>query len=675
MKKELAVKFFIFIGFVLLGLLLFSNIINSFFLSDDFVFIDAVKSQKSPLRLWVNPLFVRPVVMFSYSLDFLLWELNPNGYHLTNILLHSINAFLVFLFCSLLLGFFDFEKSKKFHISLFAGILFLVFSGHSESVSWVSGRTDVIATLFVLISFCCYLDFRKTGRKRAVIFSYLFFILALMSKESVILYPLLIFVFDLFLQGKKSRRYNAFKAITIQNGLFFLLLAGYFVFRFMVLGSLLKMSGEFQANFGVIVSNMMFYVSRSLLPFQVLKTLWNILLSADAGFGEIAFKFLIFTFFFGGLLVLFIKARKKEKGLIGFTGFAFLVSLIPVLNWRISIGETQNERFLYFPSVFICLLLVLGVFLVFKRKLLRNTLIGLLLILHIGFLYQSNTNWKAAGAVSRGILFSFITNVKENSAENSEKIFILNLPDNLNGAYIARNGFYESLKLFEPQIFKRVIVGISTHILKDKEDAVSVERVKEATYSIKLNREDAFFLQSPPLSRVFYEVFDFDRNAFKVKFSKLYGNIFLLCYSEGKIKKIATIKGEKNLPFGLIHPLEKDLSRGSNDIILSGVVVGDTEIQKIEVKRNAVPSDPLSRIEPDGFVSLGEVSFEKGKDFLMTSQYPNDPFKFSFIFTYIISRDNLPENLTEPMKIHVVVFDKNGRRVKIGTEKIGREPW
>lgn len=671
MKKEFIVKIFLLIGFVFLGLLLFSNIINSFFLSDDFVFIDSVKSQKSFFSLWVNPLFVRPVVMFSYTLDFLLWELNPNGYHLTNILLHSINSFLVFLFCSLLLGFLDFEKKIKFLISVFTGILFLVFSGHTESVSWVSGRTDVIATLFVLISFCFYLNYRKSKKIVAVIFSYLFFILALMSKESVIVYPLLIFVFDIILLRKENRKYNIFKVINVQNGMFFLLLAGYFLFRFMVLGSFLKISGEFQTNFGVIVSNMMFSVSRSLFPFQVLKTLWNTLLSADAGFGELVFKFLIYGFFFGGLLMLFLKARKKEKGLIGFAGFAFLVSLIPVLNWRISIGDTQNERFLYFPSVFICLLLVLGVFIVFKRELLRNTLIGLLLILHIVFLYQSNTNWKAAGNVSRGILHSFAKNVKENAVDVSKKIFILNLPDNLNGAYIMRNGFYESLHLFEPQVFKRVIVGISSHILKDKEDAVFVERVNEVIYSINLNREDIFFLQTPPLSRVFYEVFDFNQNQYSLKFSKLFGNYSILYYSEGQIKKIGTVKGEKNLPFGLIHPLKIDSFRESEDIVLSGAVVGDNEILKIEVKRDPVPSDPLSQVDFDGYFSLGEAFFEEGKDSLMTSLYPNDPFKLSFIFTHIISRDKLPENLTEPVRFHVIAYDKNGESTKIGTMEMG----
>lgn len=671
MKKELTVKLFLFIGFVFLGLLLFSNIINSFFLSDDFVFIDAVKSQESPFRLWVNPLFVRPVVMFSYSLDILFWDLNPTGYHLTNILLHSVNAFLVFLFCSSLLGFFDFEKNIKFRISLFAGILFLVFSGHSESVSWVSGRTDVLATLFVLVSFCCYLDFKKSGRKTAIILSYLFFILALMSKESVIVYPLLILVFDLFMQKKESRRSNILKTLTMQNGLFFLLLCIYFVFRFMVLGSFLKISGEFQTNFGIVLSNTMFFVSRSIFPFQVLKTVWNTLLSGDAGLGEIFFKSLIFVVSFGGLLILFIKAKKKEKGLVGFAGFAFFVSMIPVLNWRISIGDTQNERFLYFPSVFMSLLLVLGIYLVFKKKLLRNTLIGLFLILHIVFLHQSNENWKAAGTVSEGILLSFAKNVKENAVDVSEKIFILNLPDSLNGAYIARNGFFESLHVFEPQLFKRIIVGISTHILKDKEDEAFVERVNEITYSINLNREDVFFLQTPPLSRVFYEVFDFNQNAFKLKFSKLYGNYSLLYYSGGKIKKIATIKGEKNLSFGLIHPLKIDSIQESEDIIFSGVVVGDTEIFKIEVKRDPVSSDPLSSVDPDGFISLGEASFDEGKDPFLASLYPNYPFKFSLIFKYRIPKDKLPEKLTEPVRIHVFVYDKNGESVKIWTKEIG----
>jgi hypothetical protein len=289
---------------------------------------------------------------------------------------------------------------------------------------------------------------------------------------------------------------------------------------------------------------------------------------------------------------------------------------------------------------------------------------------HILFLYNSNKNWKEAGSVSKGILSSFVKNVKEDPGENSEKIFVLNLPDNLNGAYIARNGFYESLHLFEPQVFKRIIVGISSHSLKDERDAVSVERVNETTFTIDLNREDIFFLQRPPDSRVFYEVFDFNQNVYSLKFSKFYGNFTIMSYSEGKIKKIASIKGEKNLPFGLIPPFELGSIRESEDINLSGVVVSDTEILKIEVKRDRVPSDLLSIVDENGLVSLGEASFEMGKNALLASLYPNDPFELSYTFKYLISGNKLPDDELTPLRIHVIVYDKNGEHTTIEAMEI-----
>lgn len=672
----MAVKFFIFFGFILVALLLFSSVIHSFFLSDDFVFIDTAKFEKKPFKLWVTPLFIRPIIMLSFFLDHQAWGLSASGYHLTNILVHAVNSFLVFLVCLSLLKLFQAREEERNRISLLAGVLFLVFAGHSESIAWISGRTDVFATLFLLVSFWCYLRYRQNRNIAAVLFSYVFFILALLSKESVIVYPLIVFAFDFFLPREEDRRPRIIKVLSIRIGSFFFILAGYFVFRFLVLGSFLKISGDFQTNIWVVFSNLMFSLSRSVFPFQLLKGLWNTLTSFDVGVGEFLFKLLIFVFLFGGLLAIMIKAKKKQRGFVLFVACASFLSIVPILNWMVSISDTQNERFLYLPSVFVSLLMVLGIEIIFKRKFVRAVLFSLLLLGHTVFLFQSNSNWKAAGTVSKGILFSFIKHVAELPPDTTDKIFILNLPDSLNGAYVSRNGFFESLHLFEQDVYKKVIVGISSHTLKHREDTVRVELIEESTYSLELLREDVFFLQSPPSSRDFYEVFDFNRNAFKVKFSSFYGNLSLYSFSMGKINKVDFVKGEKNLPFGLIHPLKNDSFPGSKDIFLSGVVVGDREIQKIEVKRDPFPSDPESSVDSDGLVGLSEVLCKEGKDPSLASLYPNYPFKFSLLFQHFVSADELPEHQTEPVRIYVIVYDHKGERIEIGTTviKIQRPP-
>ncbi|MCF3576600.1 hypothetical protein [Planktothrix agardhii] len=146
----------ILIGIIALtGFIAYANILNSFFLSDDFVLI-ALLSKLGPFGLWFNQqhgksLFFRPLLGIISFLDYKIWGLNPFGYHLTNFGFHLANSFLVgsiaFLFSlNLRLDL----KLKRF-IPYFAGFIFLLLPSHSEAVSWISARTDVIATFFALL--------------------------------------------------------------------------------------------------------------------------------------------------------------------------------------------------------------------------------------------------------------------------------------------------------------------------------------------------------------------------------------------------------------------------------------------------------------------------------------------------------------------------------------------
>ena len=73
-----------------------------------------------------------PLAMLSLSIDYQVNKFNPFVFHLTNMLLHTANAILVFLVIRGLTG--------KFEIAAIAGLLFGVHPFHVESVAWVSER-------------------------------------------------------------------------------------------------------------------------------------------------------------------------------------------------------------------------------------------------------------------------------------------------------------------------------------------------------------------------------------------------------------------------------------------------------------------------------------------------------------------------------------------------------
>ena len=128
----------------------------------------------------------RPGMLLSFALDFMIWGLNPLGFHLTNILLHTATTFLVIQLLLIITG--------SFRISLLAGAIFGVHPIHIEAVSWISGRTDILSCLFAVSSILFSLkSLSLSGRWKWLnrVGAWGCFVLALLVKETVIILPML----------------------------------------------------------------------------------------------------------------------------------------------------------------------------------------------------------------------------------------------------------------------------------------------------------------------------------------------------------------------------------------------------------------------------------------------------------------------------------------------------
>lgn len=128
--------------------------------------------------------FYRPLVTLSLVLDRSLWGSNPLGYHATNLVLHAVSILMVALFIWLLL--------RNRAAAIGGAFLFAVHPVHAESVCWISGRTDLICAVFLLGGLNLYLIYRTSGRRIALVASYVLIALALLSKELAMLAPVLV---------------------------------------------------------------------------------------------------------------------------------------------------------------------------------------------------------------------------------------------------------------------------------------------------------------------------------------------------------------------------------------------------------------------------------------------------------------------------------------------------
>jgi len=191
----------------LLSFLLLLPLLGYGFLSDDFPLIVANPRLQSWSLFFQNLLtpffsfpanpqlhYWRPTTLLSYALELRLWGGSPWGFHLTNILLHTANTLLLYLLL------------KRFRpegpLPWTASLLFLLHPAHGENIAWISGRTDLLAFLFLALSLLFRLEYEE--RKRGLSISLLFFTLALLSKEAALLFlPLLFLLFPS--KGFKNR--------------------------------------------------------------------------------------------------------------------------------------------------------------------------------------------------------------------------------------------------------------------------------------------------------------------------------------------------------------------------------------------------------------------------------------------------------------------------------------
>src|SRR5438552_961581 len=160
----------------------------------------------SPLRwMWTtHQSHYIPLTWMTLGLDYLLWGMNPFGYHLTSLLLHAANAVAFFFVVRRILKRALPSPSERGHaLALSAGFAALVFAIHPlrvESVAWVTERRDVLSGLFYLSAILIYLRTCERGaRGRGWYWAAVgLFAGALLSKSMVVNLPIVLLILGVY---------------------------------------------------------------------------------------------------------------------------------------------------------------------------------------------------------------------------------------------------------------------------------------------------------------------------------------------------------------------------------------------------------------------------------------------------------------------------------------------
>lgn len=313
--------------------------------------------------------FYRPVTALWVRLNYLVFGLEPAGWHFAMLAGHVLTTYLVFALVKKLTG----DRNT----AAVAGVLFGLHPVHVENVAWLASVNDLLMTVLLVGSFLAYLRFRD-GRKLRNLWlgtSVLLFGLGLMSKETAAVFPLLIFGFAItFARRRSAEDANPWPALKegLVAFLFLIVLVVYLAMRRLMLHSLASPITPLHWSTMILTwpSVMWFDLKHLLLPVS------------SSEFYSLAYvtapdfrNFLLPVFLlFAALVVAGYGISKLLNPRLGIFALLWTVlSILPSLYLRAVASENfVHDRFLYLPSVGVVILIALAV----ERILSEKALVG-----------------------------------------------------------------------------------------------------------------------------------------------------------------------------------------------------------------------------------------------------------------------------------------------------------
>lgn len=319
-------------------LLAYCNVFPGVFQFDDYKVIVNSKETHS-WEAWVGSLAsgYRPLLKLTYLFNYTLGE-GTFSFHLFNLLLHLGNSVLVYLLALEFGRCCGAERSWQL-AALFAALLFAVHPTHSEAVTYLSGRSTSLMTLCYFSSLWAYARSLTPGQIKFRYLSLLLFVLAVLAKESAMLFPLALLVWEWACRTPwrvMLKRLWPYCLLFVAAALILLLHPRYWM--------LMSESVQLRSLHDSFLTQI--YVTVA----QIGKLVWPLALNIDPDYpvlheiGAVLPQLLLLL----ALLVLAVHSRSTRPWLS--LGLVWLVAHLLVLNTFFPRADIANERQLYWAD-------------------------------------------------------------------------------------------------------------------------------------------------------------------------------------------------------------------------------------------------------------------------------------------------------------------------------------
>ncbi len=304
-----------------------------------------------------------PLTWLSLMLDFQLYDLNPGGYHLTNLAFHIANTLLLFLLLQ--------KLTAKLWPSAFVALLFGIHPMHVESVAWISERKDVLSAFFFLLTLFAYARYVELANAKHRLAWWLYglalmlFAFGLMAKPMLVTLPFILLLLDFWplqrfnaLAASKPREDGStFQRLLVEKIPFLLLV----VFSCWLTFLAQNQGGAVRPQTELSMVHRLTHIPVS-YAWYLLKLVWPANLSIYnelrlENFGlDVVFSLLLLFMLTAFALVC---ARKYPFFLFGW--FWFLGMLVPVIG-LVQVGsQAYADRYTYLPYIGLFIILAWGI--------------------------------------------------------------------------------------------------------------------------------------------------------------------------------------------------------------------------------------------------------------------------------------------------------------------------
>jgi len=428
----------------------------------------------------------RPAVTVLLRLNRAVHDLDPFGYHLLNVALHAVVIGLVgWLAATLARGAVP-DPARRRAIGVAAGLTFAVLATHSEVVSWISARGDLVVAAGALVAVGSWL--RRADAAWWGWCAVAGLLLALLSKEQAVVIPLLCAAAEWAVGGRRSLR----RAVVALRDAWPLLgaTALFVVVRGLVLGSFVGSYGSgdgfdwqplrWPARFVVMAV-------RTVVPGSAPAT-WALLALLAVAAGAVGWA---------GRRTVAAALRRPESAPAATAALLAALALLPGIGLGVSVTDVRGDRLLYLASTFAAVAVALAgsaLLAATPRPRRRAVLAGAaaLLVLSAGAAVERDHRWAAAGDLAEATLGS------GERWTRPRDVVVLNPADHLRGAYAHRNTLGDAAVVVHGWDAPGMVSGVAPMWVADPSATVEVRSLGQGRWLLTPEEGRAGFVVGPP---------------------------------------------------------------------------------------------------------------------------------------------------------------------------------